>query len=77
MPIQRYELDECSELQPCPTGDLVYFEDAIGNWPTLAQLKELFELMDDHVRLEWLDRNFPCCHHCGSLRTNCQCWNDV
>lgn len=52
MPIQRYELDECSELQPCPTGDLVYFEDAIGNWPTLAQLKELFELMDDHVRLE-------------------------
>lgn len=29
----------------------------------------------DEQRLAYLGR-YPCCRHCGSLDTGCQCWND-
>lgn len=42
------------------------YEDAIAfDWPTWT----------DERRLAFLER-LPCCRHCGSLDTGCQCWND-
>lgn len=76
MTIQRYECDEQGGISARDDGDFVYFDQAIGEYPTLKKLKELFRLMSDDDRLEWLDDNFPCCDHCGSLHPNCQCWND-
>jgi hypothetical protein len=29
----------------------------------------------DEQRLEFI-AELPCCRHCGSLNTRCQCWND-
>lgn len=37
----------------------------IDEWSTLT----------DEQRLSFLER-LPCCRHCGSLDTGCQCWND-
>lgn len=34
-----------------------------------------WESLTDEQRLAFLERH-PCCRHCGSLDTSCQCWND-
>ena len=48
----------------------------VAEIPTITFLKRLFRELSDEDRLAWINDNFPCCRHCGSLDTSCQCWND-
>lgn len=53
-----------------------HYVDEHGVEKSIADARDvMWRELTDEQRLAFLEL-LPCCRHCGSLDTGCQCWND-